>query len=530
MSGLNRKIGKKINILLIIISVIFNIVGINGIISWLKNKQIITKPSTTSFCENCNIMIVDIDILRADALPCYGYFRNTAPNMCNFAKKSVIYTDNYSPAVWTFPSMFSTVTSLYPIFHGVREAYLDKLSPEVPTLAETLKKKGYKTIFVGQDGNRDVLLNWENGGLRGYDIATNDPIEVVLDNLATSSQPWFIHYYRADLHMPYLLSETSKPIENLKAPKNIPMTRPDFYRLLDAYLRKHYKEVFSKKAIAEYPSIIFGKNEEGKNEVSDLFFKLSFNMDVQKEYLIDGWRPIEEIYMNSFNKKNVSEVKFVRMMYDSVLLQLDGELKWLFQKLESGSLSKNTISIVMSDHGQAFGEHGTFSHNENHHTELFYTPLIIHSPNLAAKQVEHSTSNMDIFPTILDLLKIKIPTSLQGQSLLTYIDKPDFDPNVFKYSEDYSGGIILQNRKWLYYLPPDGNKKMGVLYDKIADPAENNNVANKYQNISQNLFDQASLFRSYDELIKSNESQAIDYDQLKLDPKKVEQLKKQGYF
>src|SRR5574340_199102 len=107
---------------------------------------------TKDICAQCNILLIDIDTLRADDLPCYGYQKNTAPNLCAFAEKSVIFNDNYSTSYWTQPSIFSTITSLYPAFHRVEKIF-DRLSPEIPTLAEVLHKNGYRTVYVNAVNN-----------------------------------------------------------------------------------------------------------------------------------------------------------------------------------------------------------------------------------------------------------------------------------------------------------------------------------------------------------------------------------------
>ena len=522
---------KKINFLLIGLSIIFALIGVWGIGNYLVSKNARKTSSIKEICNQCNIFLIDLDILRADALPCYGYFRNTAPNICALAKKSVIFSDNYSSSIWTLPSMFSTITSLYQPFHQVRETYTNILSPEIPTLAETLRNHGYKTAFVGEDNLRNGLLNDKNDGLRGYDLVTNDYIEKVLADLSQSSQPWFIHYYSAELHMPYLLRQGTRPIENLTAPKNLPITHDDFNLKFDNHLRKNYSKIFTKKAIKEYPQTILGTNKSDSTRISSLFYKLSKDLSTRNDYLIDIWRPIQNTYMDSFDKNSAADVAYVRMIYDSIILSLDKRLEKILDTVSTGSLSKNTITIITSDHGQAFGEHGTFGHDQNFHTELYSTPLIIHSPDWYTGVVNRSTSNIDIFPTVLSLLGLNIPDKLQGHSLTTYINNPSFDENLFIYSEDYNKGIILQNRRWLYFLPGDAiSNNNSELYDKINDPLEKNNVAFKYKELTYSLFKEAMLYRSYDKVLENKGLFIPMYEKIRMDPVKMEKLRKEGYF
>ena len=263
---------KKILILVEVVMVVAVLVMINKI--WqLREKPIVAEQPQKNTCDHCNILLLDIDILRADDLPCYGYYRNTAPNICSFGKKSTVFTDNYSTSFWTLPDIFSTVTSLYPAFHGVATEYVDSLNSNVPTLAETLKNEGYQTAFVFIGGsNNPAILNQENGGLRGYDIITEEPAEKVISDLSKSPKPWFIHYYRSELHLPYVLPDGASPMDtNLVAPKNLPTTETDFNRLLNIYLKKHYSEIFKQKAIDEYSSIILAPDKINSTAVTDLF-------------------------------------------------------------------------------------------------------------------------------------------------------------------------------------------------------------------------------------------------------------------
>ena len=68
---------------------------------------------------NFNIVLITIDALRADHLSCYGYERNTSPNIDKVAEKGILFKNVIAPSSWTAPSMVSLFTSTYPINHGV---------------------------------------------------------------------------------------------------------------------------------------------------------------------------------------------------------------------------------------------------------------------------------------------------------------------------------------------------------------------------------------------------------------------------
>ena len=91
-----------------------------------------------------NVFLITVDALRPDHLGCYGYERNTSPNIDRLAKEGVLFTQVISQGSQTIPSVPSLMTSLYPSRHGI-EAILQDYSIFHPVLAQILKKNGYYT-------------------------------------------------------------------------------------------------------------------------------------------------------------------------------------------------------------------------------------------------------------------------------------------------------------------------------------------------------------------------------------------------
>jgi len=507
----------------LIIAAISLYFGLNS--TWQKPVATKNQP-----CLNCNILLIDVDILRADALPCYGYFRNTTPNICQLAQKSVLFQDNYAPSNWTLPSAFSTATSIYPAFHRIELMFVDKLSLAIPTLAETLQTAGHQTALVGSS-SLPIYLTTENGGARGFDLVTEQPIAEVIEQLSKSKKPWFIQYYLSNLHLPYLLEADEVPIAKLEKPKNLLATHAEFNLKFNSYLKRHATEVFQKKALQEFGSIIFAPETENDLSLVKLLTDLFENGGNSGEYLINAWKPKYETYMESFDQNNPSEVAYVRMLYDTKLRISDYDLGVIFDLVANSDLAKKTITVIMSDHGESFGERGKFNHEPDHHTELFFTPLIINSPNISASQIKFTTTNLDIFPTLVDLVGLVPPKGLQGISLLAPISNGLKPTREFVFSQSNAGEIILQNRDWLYYLPVAvQTASQSGLYNKILDPQEKLNVAEKYPELTQSLFDQARLLRSYDEMLAAEVKNPDYLKGLKLSPEKIERMKTEGYF
>ena len=115
-----------------------------------------------------NVVLITLDTARADHLGCYGYERNTSPNLDRMAAESVLYLDATSTASWTLPAHASLFTGKFTSSHGARydaegpllltsgirgpkswDKYRARgLSPEETTLAQLLGRSEYATGAV----------------------------------------------------------------------------------------------------------------------------------------------------------------------------------------------------------------------------------------------------------------------------------------------------------------------------------------------------------------------------------------------
>ena len=111
-----------------------------------------------------NIVLIVLDTHRADRLGCYGYGRNTSPNLDAFAAKSTLFEKAISPAQWTIPSHASMFSGVYPAIHRAIQAS-DALDPQFRTLAEYLQSDGYQTVGFCNNPLVGVL---NNGFRRGF--------------------------------------------------------------------------------------------------------------------------------------------------------------------------------------------------------------------------------------------------------------------------------------------------------------------------------------------------------------------------
>lgn len=466
----------KKHLIVRVVIVLFLVFTAAASLYWIKVQK--EKPA----CPRCNIILIDIDILRADALPCYGYKKNTAPNICALANKGQIFTDNYAQANWTLPSMMSTITSQYPFSHGVSKTYRDVLNPNTPTLAGELQNIGYNTLYFGSISSSTI--DDTNGGTRGYNsVRSFGPrrwLTAVRGALDPKS-PFFIHLYSGSLHMPYLVENESQILELLPRPNNFPVTLKDFKPLVGKSLYENYLDVFTPLAMSERPDLFASMSASKIPGLVDYFWSRAIPNDPIR-IINNGWKVKFEAYMEAVAKNEPFSGPYTRLLYDSVLSVLDNDMSPLLSLINSPDFEKNTIVILYSDHGEAFGEHGINGHPESLYNEIIKTPLIIYVPGVSPQRFTVSSQNIDIFPTVLGLVGGASPDGLHGASLVTLItkgtsiQKRPIITQAGKYQFSvYDGTLKLIVRN--YGNPLDGAE----LYNTRQDPGETTNIISLHQ-------------------------------------------------
>jgi arylsulfatase A-like enzyme len=171
-----------------------------------------------------NIVVILVDALRRDHLPCYGYPKQTAPFLTRVASRGVVFEHAYSTSAWTPPAASSLFTSLYPIQHGVLRGLLlaqrierlsgarielNRLPQAAETIPEALRRRGYRTFAVTENPNLSPELGFDQGFLS----FTNFPKGLVADKITarleelrpeiTARPPYFLYLHYMDVHGPY---------------------------------------------------------------------------------------------------------------------------------------------------------------------------------------------------------------------------------------------------------------------------------------------------------------------------------------
>ncbi|MFH1397174.1 MAG: sulfatase [Candidatus Omnitrophota bacterium] len=308
-----------------------------------------------------NILLVTVCSLRQDRLGCYGYSRNTSPNIDNFAKTATIFKNSYTHIPWTKPAIIALMSGKYPASSFEIE--------EKSALPELLRSAGYLTYgIVGTNVAREFAKadRGFNIYLDNLDLRTSkDYYTVQADTIADQAirvlsntparQPVFLWLFFKDPHWPYLP----------------PLT---------------YREKF----------------------VNDLLYveqsqKLRINAD--RNNSIGG---IGEARLRDKGGDFITDKAYYIAQYDSEILYMDSQFGRVVEYLKQKSKYEDWVVIFLSDHGENMTEDNYFFDHGYKLTEgLVRIPLIVKFPKQKRVNVVKSlVSICDVYPTILSLAGI----------------------------------------------------------------------------------------------------------------------------
>ncbi|MDP8953197.1 MAG: sulfatase-like hydrolase/transferase [Actinomycetota bacterium] len=199
-----------------------------------------------------------------------------------------------------------------------------------------------------------------------------------------------------------------------------------------------------------------------------------------------------------YGRKNFSKDEQLDR-YLNCLRYQDFFLRNLFEQYKRLGLYEDTIFVIYGDHGEGFGEHGRYVHENNPYEESLRVPLVIHDPKRfqSGERVEGLANHTDILPTVLDLLGYEVENGgYPGYSLLHPI--PEERTLFFScFNKDKCLASLKGTEKYIYHY---GNQP-DELFDLLKDPLEERNLAGERPKEAEERRDELLAWRSRNNIV-----------------------------
>jgi arylsulfatase A-like enzyme len=131
----------------------------------------------------------------------------------------------------------------------------------------------------------------------------------------------------------------------------------------------------------------------------------------------DAWRESHRLYWSRVDRRDPRDLAHLSGLYDAQIRELDTAVERVLLAIRE--LPGDTLVVMLSDHGEAFGEHGELMH-ATLHEEITRVPLLVRHPRAKhtwGRRVEQPVSLVDVAPSLLDWLGFEVPASFQGRAL-----------------------------------------------------------------------------------------------------------------
>ena len=383
-----------------------------------------------------NVIVIVVDTLRADRLHCYGNPRDTSPALDRFGAEGVVFDNAMSQGAETVTSVPLLLTGRRPGEPGMEWKEVMDLrfavpQKQTPTLAQSLKERGYRTALFSATPVLGMNID-ASPGFDTYDLSIGDgPVWLTstsedlntralkwLDQHGGGSHPFFMYLQYLDPHSQY---------------------RPP-----SAYCR--------------YGRPGYTARDNDRND------RLS-GSSAETELPGEGR---ERAAAHALSPRDVARLSD---LYDGEVRCTDESLGRLFAKLKQRGLYDNTLIVVTADHGDAFLEHGDLQHGRSLYQELVHVPLLVRGPGVkGGRHVTHVVENASLAPTVLEAVGAGAsPRSLYPA--LTSGEEPTSDIGM---SEVPATGVYALREGPLKLIT---SRRGTELYDLRTDPGERHNLA-----------------------------------------------------
>lgn len=341
-----------------------------------------------------NVVLLVVDSLRARSLGADPADRPLTPFLDGLATSTVVFRRAHATECWTLPTHLSMFTGLLPSEHGAHFQNMD-YAGSAPTVAEILSAAGYFTEIVTRNTIFDGSLPGVTRGFRENRLV-----------LSERSGGW-------------------NPVA-----LGLALTKPRFRRQVRASgffhpLQREQREFLRRFSRAMMPAdrealAIVRRRMAEHRRARRPYFLFANLYDVHAPYPPDPrsifrrWHSAAAVgenltmpfvlpylgghaYLREGFRLSARSRRLLLGRYHDAIALMDAKLAHFFARARADGLLDDTLVILTSDHGEAFGDHGLYLHDASVYETHLHVPLYVHHPGLRPHAVDDVVSTRDLF-------------------------------------------------------------------------------------------------------------------------------------
>jgi arylsulfatase A-like enzyme len=475
-----------------------------------------------------NILFIPVDDLKP-ILGCYGNNQIKTPNIDRLAKEGMLFFNAHCQQAVCGPSRASVMSGLYPDSTKVWDlkTRMRDINPDILTLPQYFKENGYITTGLGKTYDPRCVgpkLDAPSWSIPYYELKADD-----YNKLSGPPATWF--------QDPETKKRLKKATSIIKEKHLKGKEASNIYRELNAKPTTECLDLpddaYPDGAMAKKACEILAKfAKEGKPFfLSTGFKKPHLPFAAPKKYwdmydrdkiklaqfrkhaknsqaftYQDSWE-LRSCYTDVPSKGPISDEKQRELIhgYMASVSFVDAQIGKVLDKLDELGLADNTVICLWGDHGWHLGDHGMWCKHTNLE-QATRAPLIFAGKGIPKNETSSApVAFVDIFPTLCDLAKLKIPKVLQGKSLTPIFKNPKASIHqavMSQFDRWHKDGPVmgyaLRDGRYRYIEWVQKNFRKGEtsgpvvfreVYDYKTDPLETINQAGnpEYQDVVERM-------------------------------------------
>ncbi|TXG36067.1 sulfatase [Seonamhaeicola maritimus] len=432
-----------------------------------------------------NILLLYMDDLRPE-LNTYGASQIVSPNIDKLAKNGMQFNNAYCNVPVCGASRASMLTGMLPTKSRFLNynTFVEKETPEAVTFPQLFKQNGYTTISNGKIYHHldDRETDWDEVW-RPYAFDRND------QGLAPTDywQSLWKDYQNEDNIIEYKNTDTGPAYEKAMVNDSVYIDGLMTEKVIrDIKKLKKSSKPFFLTAGFIAPHLPFNAPKKYWDLYDRNGIKQPDNNYVPKNapaISISTWGEMRA-YSNIPKKGQVSDSLAINLIhgYYATVSYVDALIGKILNELREEGLDKNTIVVLVSDHGYNLQEHTQWAKFTNYNTST-QVPLIISSPfHQKGKSTNALVELVDIYPTLAELCNLEFPEhQIDGESMIPILNNEKHSGKKHVLIKK-GNAFTLKTPRFSYteYLNPKDNTLItSMLYDHKTDAQENINVVNE---------------------------------------------------